>query len=185
VDGYTRSVRTHVALLRGINVGGNNMVKMAELRALFEALGFRDVETILQSGNVVFSSDQATSASLERLLRTETVEKLGVDVEYFVRTAPEWLKVIEGNPFEEEAGNDPARLHLFSFHDEPDASAVERLQAASPGPEQIRTFENHLYITFPDGIGNSKLLKTQGAKFLTLGTARNWNTVLKLLTRLL
>src|SRR5437868_184909 len=96
----------HVALLRGINVGGRNAVAMSDLRNLFGDLGFTGVTTLLQSGNLVFQSDQLTGAALERLLEKETAKRLGVAADYIVRSAEEWERTVARNPFPKEAKDD-------------------------------------------------------------------------------
>jgi uncharacterized protein (DUF1697 family) len=100
---------THVALLRGINVGGHNKVAMSELRDLFGDLGFTDVKSLLQSGNLIFQSDRRTGTALERLLEKETSGRLGVTVDYVVRSAKEWKTIVVRNPFPDETKIDPSR----------------------------------------------------------------------------
>jgi uncharacterized protein (DUF1697 family) len=172
---------TFVALLRGINVGGQAKVSMADLRGLLEDLGFADVRTVLQSGNAVFSSPARASAKLEALLEEEAPARLGVQPAFFVRSADEWAKIVAANPFAEEAKRDPGRLVMMALKTAPSAPAVAALQAAVSGPEIIRAHGRELYITYPDGQGRSKLTNAVIEKKLaTRGTARNWNTVLKL-----
>ena len=171
----------HIALVRGINVGGHANVPMAGLRAFFAELGFRDVHTLLQSGNAVFSGASKSAAELETRLQKEAAKRLGLRTEFFVRSAGEWADVVARNPFPNEAQRDPARLVVMVVKSAPPASAVEALQAAVRGPEIVRAGGRHLYITYPDGQGRSKLTGALIEKKLaTTGTARNWNTVLKL-----
>ena len=172
---------THIALLRGINVGGRNMVAMTALRDLLAALGFAGAQTLLQSGNAVFRGDKRTGAKLERLLEVETEKRLGVAADYFVRTADEWDAVIAGNPFPDAAADDPGHLLVMCLKDVPAADAVAQLRAAIRGPEVIHADGRHLYAVYPAGIGTSKLTHTVIERTLgTRGTGRNWNTVLKL-----
>jgi uncharacterized protein (DUF1697 family) len=173
---------TYIALLRGINVGGNKMVSMAELKAALTALGFSDVSTLLQSGNVVFTGKAARSAALEATLERDIAKRLGVTCDFHVRTADEWSAMIAANPFPAEAKADPGHLLVTFFKGPLDAARVKALQAAITGPERVRADGCHLYMTFPDGIGNSKAAVIAG-KMLGPGTARNWNTVLKLAAR--
>ena len=171
----------HVALIRGINVGGHAPVSMADVRAFFGALGFRDARTLLQSGNVVFSADARTADALETRLEKEALQRLALRTAFLVRSAGEWSDVIARNPFPNEAKRDPGHLHVMFLRSAPAAPAVEALQAAVSGPEVIRAGSRHLYITYPDGSGRSKLTGALIEKKLgTTGTARNWNTVLKL-----
>jgi uncharacterized protein (DUF1697 family) len=169
----------YVALLRGINVGGNNMVSMAELRALLTQMGFDDVQTLLQSGNVVFGAPAKSSSALEARLEAALDKALKMKIDFHVRTADEWGKLIEANPFRVEAKNDPARLVVTCYKSSLDPAKVKAAQAAITGRERLRADGRHLYMTFPDGQGNSKAAIIVG-RMLGAGTARNWNTVLKL-----
>jgi uncharacterized protein (DUF1697 family) len=171
----------HIALLRGINVGGRGLLAMADLRELFNALGFPGATTLLQSGNVVFRSARAPDAALEQLLQQETLKRCGVAADYFVRTAKEWAQLIKDNPFPAEAETDPGHLVVTFLKDAPKSSEVKALQSAVKGPEVIRAKGRHLYITYPAGIGRSKLTNTLIERKLgTRATARNWNTIEKL-----
>jgi uncharacterized protein (DUF1697 family) len=171
----------HIALLRGINVGGHNKIGMAKLRELFGELGFAYVQTWLQSGNVVFESSRLTGAKLERVLEKETAERLGVSVDYVVRTSKEWQRLVAGNPFPGEARDDPSHLVVMCLKSAVVAKQVAALQAAIRGRETVRGEGKQLYIVYPDGIGTSKFTAALIERMLgTRGTARNWNTVLKL-----
>jgi uncharacterized protein (DUF1697 family) len=173
-----------IALLRGVNVGGNKMVAMADLRALLTRLGFDEVQSVLQSGNLVFVSRGASRscAALESHLEKEVAKALGLKADFHVRTGEEWQSVIAGNPFRAEAVSDPSHL-LVSFFKAPLIAAnVKALQAAITGPERLHAEGRHLYMTFPEGMGNSKAAVLVDRKLAARGTARNWNTVLKLAT---
>jgi uncharacterized protein (DUF1697 family) len=172
---------TFVALLRGVNVGGHTKVAMAELRDLIARLGFADAQTLLQSGNLVFRTAGKTGAQLERMLEAEAAKRLGLEAAFMVRSAEEWKAAVAHNPFPEEARRDPARLVLVALKDAPPAGAVKALQAAIVGREVVRARGREAYIVYPDGQGRSKLTNALIEKTLgTRGTARNWNTVLKL-----
>ena len=159
----------HIALLRGINVGGHRPVAMADLRAMCEGLGFEEVRTLLASGNLIFESSK-TGAALENLLETTAKKKLGLDTEFITRTAAEWKKVIASNPFPKEAERDPGRL-VVMFCKQPVPKALKITGAKR---EVLKAKGREIYIVYPDGQGTSKL------KLDVRGTARNWNTVLKL-----
>jgi uncharacterized protein (DUF1697 family) len=171
----------HVALLRGINVGGHNKVAMSELRGLAGELGFTGATTLLQSGNLVFKSGRLAGAALERLLEQETSKRLGVSADYVVRSAEEWALTIARNPFPNEAKKAPSRLVVMFLKEAPATKDIGLLQAAIQGPEIVRRDGKQLYIVYPAGIGRSKLTgrvieQTLGSR----GTARNWNTILRL-----
>lgn len=169
----------YIALLRGINLGGHKRVAMADLRALLSKMGFADVRTLLQSGNVLFRGPKKPSAALEQELEVALEKALKMTVDFHVRTADEWRKIIQANPFPAEATKDPSRFVMTCYKMPLDPGKVKAAQAAITGPERLRADGRHLYMTFPDGQGNSKAAIIV-AKMLGAGTARNWNTVLKL-----
>ena len=171
---------TYIGLLRGINVGGNKMVAMAELREMVTALGFSDVKTLLQSGNVVFRRPARASAKLESQLEAALEKRFGMHVDFHVRTAGEWRALVDANPFPVEAKNDPGHVLVTCFKAPLDPASVEALRAAIPGRETLHVDGRHLYMVFPDGIGTSKAPALADKKLGARGTARNWNTVLKL-----
>ena len=172
---------TYIAVLRAINLGPHNRVAMADLRAMLEKIGFEEPRTIVVSGNVVFRGTSASSEKIEALLEAASTKHLGVTTDYFVRSAKEWQAIIAANPFPAEAKSDPARLVMMCLRDAPSASAVTALQAAIKGRETVRAKGKQAYLVYPDGQGRSKLTIQMIEKALgTRGTARNWNTVLKL-----
>lgn len=170
-----------ITVLRAINIGAHNRIRMADLRAMLEKIGLEDAQTLLVSGNAVFRSTATSSAKLEQLLEQASLKHLGVTTDYFVRTAKEWQAIIDANPFPKEAKSDPGHLLMMCLRDAPSAAAVTALQAAIKGRELVRADGRHAYFVYPDGVGASKLSVTMIEKALgTRGTARNWNTVLKL-----
>jgi len=173
---------TYVALLRGINVGGKNKVAMADLREFLARLGLADAKTLLQSGNVVFRSEGKTAGALENFLEKETAARLGVAADYVVRSSAEWANVVSANPFPDEAESDPSHLVVMFLKSAPTPASVKTVQATIKGREVVKSHGSELYIAYPDGIGTSKLTGASIERQLGLrGTARNWNTVLKLL----
>jgi uncharacterized protein (DUF1697 family) len=171
----------HVALLRGVNLGGRTQVAMSDLRNLLAELGFEQVRSVLNSGNLVFSGGRKTAATLERSLETETEKRLGLRTDFHVRTAAEWTTIVDKNPFDAEAKRDPSHLVVMFLKKAPNAKAVETLRAAITGPEIIEAVGRQAYIVYPAGIGRSRLTNNLiDTKLGTRGTGRNWNTVLKL-----
>jgi len=171
----------YIALIRGINVGGHKAVAMSDLRDLLAGVGFDGARSLLQSGNLIFRSDAQTGAGLERLLETEAGKRLGLHADFFIRSAKEWREVVARNPFRKEAERDPGHLVVMFLKAAPKANDVKEVQAAIVGPEIVRADGRHLYIVYPAGIGKSRLTNAVIEKKLGIrGTARNWNTVLKL-----
>lgn len=172
----------HLALLRGVNVGGNKKLPMADLCAFVEELGFNDARTLLQSGNLVFRSDGGrTDAALESFLEAEAAKRLGLSTVFLLRTAQEWAEIIACNPFPEEAAKDPSHLVVMFLRVPPPTDALEKLRAVAVGAERIHPDGRHLYAIFPHGIGDSKLSAAlMGPRFSPHATGRNWNTVRKM-----
>jgi uncharacterized protein (DUF1697 family) len=162
-------VTVHIALLRAINLGSHKKVAMTDLKALLTDLGFGDVRTLLQTGNLVFDS-KPTGEKLERLLETEAKKNLGLDTDFMVRTAAQWKKIVAANPFPKEAKADPAHMVLMACK----TAVGKDLKITGAKREIVRAKGKEIYIVYPDGIGRSRL------KIGTVGTGRNWNTVLKL-----
>ena len=172
---------TYIGLLRAINLGSHNKMAMSDLRAMCGAIGLADARTLLLSGNVVFRSSISSTEKLEGLLEAASTSHLGVTTDYFVRTAKEWQAIIAANPFPAEARSEPGHLVLMCLRDAPTPARVKALQSAIKGREVVRAKGRQAYFVYPDGIGRSKLtIKMIEKAFATTGTARNWNTVLKL-----
>jgi uncharacterized protein (DUF1697 family) len=174
-------VAIHIALLRAVNVAGHGKLPMADLRKVIEGLGFTGVQTLLASGNAVFTGPAQKPERLEALLEEATAKRLGLTTDFMVRTPKEWQAVIADNPFPAKAKADPGHLVVVSLKDAPPAKAEAALREAIKGPEVVRLQGRHLYAVYPAGQGTSKLTNVVIERKLgTRGTARNWNTVLKL-----
>jgi uncharacterized protein (DUF1697 family) len=172
---------TYVALLRGVNVGGRRKVVMSDLRDLCTALGFEDPRTLLQSGNLVFGADRMATAKLESRLEAEAGRQMNVHCDFMVRTSNEWNKIVADNPFPEEAKTDPGHLAVHVLKKAPPRAAINALLEAVRGRETVEVRGAEAYIVYPDGMGRTKLTTALiEGKLDTRGTARNWNTVLKL-----
>ena len=169
-----------VALLRGINLGARNRVSMPELRELLTGLGHEDVKTLLQSGNVVLTSREK-GEQLEQALERAIAAELGVESRVIVRTARELAAVVERNPLGKVA-DDPKRYQV-SFLSETLAPAVKKeLEAADVEPERVAVHGREIYAWHPGGVQRSPLVKLlTDEKLGVTATARNWNTVTKLL----
>jgi uncharacterized protein (DUF1697 family) len=182
---------THVALLRGINLGGRNKVAMADLRALVSELGHADVSTYIQSGNVLFSAMGDADADALALTMTEAIAaKLGVTAPVVVLTRDELAEVVAANPFPGEP--DPRRVHAVVLSEPPGPELTAKLdaavaQSAAKGfGDEIRVVGRTLYLHTPEGYGRSDLAAAlmrivSSPKAGTTGTARNWATMTKLL----
>ena len=171
----------YIVLLRGINVGGNKLVPMVELKALAEKMGFKGATTLLQSGNLVVAADSKTSADLEATFKAALKKRFDFDIDIFVRSGKEWAAIIADNPFPKEAIADPSHLLVMPLEKAISAERLKALRALIKGREQVEAVGRTLYCVFPDGIGTSKFASQLVDRNLgTSGTGRNWNTVQKL-----
>lgn len=159
---------TWIALLRGVNVGGRAKVPMADLRALFEQLGFADVRTYIQSGNVLFEGKPEREA-IERAVR----ERFGVPAAVLLRTGEQLERVVAGHPF----GADTSRTNVAFLAERPPAAAVRALAAVDSGDERVDVAGDHVYLHYPDGYGRARLTGALVERHLGPATVRNWRTV--------
>jgi uncharacterized protein (DUF1697 family) len=173
-------VPRQIILLRGVNLGPSRRLSMADLRALLMELGHDDVLTHLQSGNVVLTTG-ATPAKLKRELEQQIAAELGLETEVFVRTRKELADVIARNPLSSVADN-PARYLVSFLATKPPADVARELRGAGVAPERIAISGREIYSWHPNGIHGSKLAAMLGRRRPGFtATARNWNTVTKLL----
>jgi uncharacterized protein (DUF1697 family) len=170
-------LRLFVALLRGINVGAHNRVAMADLRELMTGLGYQDVRTHLQSGNVVFRAEAASNAALEEAIGDRLAAELGLHVAVVVRTADEFRAVAAGNPL---PTHEPARLVVLFLSGPPTPGRIEAVDPSRYSPELFAARDTEIYLYCANGILESGLIKVFADQRLGCAvTARNWNTVVK------
>ncbi|KEF03374.1 MULTISPECIES: DUF1697 domain-containing protein [Streptomyces] len=171
-----------IALLRGINVGGHNKFPMARQRELFAALGHRDMTVLLQTGNIVFADPGTPPAETARRIEARIADELGFPVPVVVRTRDELAAAVAANPFP-QAEAEPKTLHVTFLSDAPaDPSPLKQLGSGAYAPDQLRLIGRELYMWCPNGVGRSKLADAVSrARLGVTATARNWNTVTKLL----
>ncbi|MDQ8756001.1 DUF1697 domain-containing protein [Sphingosinicella sp. LHD-64] len=168
-----------VALLRAVNVGGRKL-PMAELRTLCGALGWTDVATYIQSGNVVFDAD-CTPAEAETTLEGRIASLYGYEAPTVVRTARQWAAYAPACPFPEEAIATPNYLLLLVSKRPPVAAAVDAIQARAAAGEQVRQSGDGIWIHFPNGSGTSKITPTIIDRAIgSPATSRNYRTVVTL-----
>jgi uncharacterized protein (DUF1697 family) len=169
-------VPAYVALLRGINVSGHRQMKMRDVNAMCEELGFTEVATYLQSGNVVFEGRSTPTAKLEQQIHEAIRERWGHDVAVLVRTATEWAGVVEYHPFVDRT-DDPTKLHVTFLQGAPSRAAVAALDVDA-GAEEYEVHGREVYLHCPHGYGRAKLVNPYWERALgTVATTRNWKTV--------
>lgn len=168
-----------IALLRGINLGAHNRVPMPELREHLAELGYGDVRTVVQSGNLVLEST-AGAPRLATDLQRAIADRFGVDTPVVVRTAKQLAKIVHDNPFP-DATEDPKRYQVTFLETACPAAAARALDAADIAPERLHVAGREIYVWHVDGIQKSPAAKLLSRELTGVATARNWNTVLKLL----
>jgi uncharacterized protein (DUF1697 family) len=171
-----------ISMLRGVNVGGHNKIKMDALRALYESMKLREAQTYVQSGNVIFRTDERDIARLAKRIEDGIERKLRFRTDVILRTATEMREVVARNPFAKRRGIEPSKLLVSFLASDPGEEAREKVRQMKCDPEELRIEEREMYIYFPNGIGRSKLSLGALEKTLkTPGTGRNWNSVTKML----
>jgi uncharacterized protein (DUF1697 family) len=171
-----------VAMLRGVNVGGKNPVKMETLRAMCSSLGCTDVATYVQSGNVVFRTRERSLPAMTKRLEAAIEKEFGFSAAVTLRTAADLRRVVAANPFPEQAKSEPGKLLVTFLYDDPGDARRETVRAMKFEPELVRIEGREMYTYYPLGQGQSKLRWGPIDKALgTSGTARNWNSVTQLL----
>jgi len=169
----------YVSMLRGVNVGGHSRLKMAALKDAYSALGLRDVSTLLQSGNVVFTSRATDRQALAKRIAQELERRFDLRIEVLIRTLDEIRMLVARGPATPRA--DPSKLLVMFLARVPDARAQSALLKEHKGPEMIEIRGPEVYLYYPDGVGRSKLTNAfLESKLDAAGTARNWSTLTKI-----
>jgi uncharacterized protein (DUF1697 family) len=171
-----------IAMLRAVNVAGHNKIKMEELRAVCKTLKLRDACTYVQSGNLIFKTDERDLVLLAKRLQDAIERKFGFRPGTVLRTAPEMRQVIARNPFAKRRGVEPNRLLVTFLAGEPAPEAREKAAQLDTSPEELRMDRREVYIYYPNGMARPKVSWASIERILkTSGTGRNWNSVTKML----
>ena len=171
-----------ICMLRGVNVGGRNMIKMDALKALCLSLKLKDPQTYVQSGNVIFSSGEKDLAKLAKRLQDAIEKTVGFRPGVVLRTVAELQDVVARNPFAKRSSIEPGKLLVNFLAADPGKNARERALAIKIGPEEMYLIGREAYIYFPNGQGRSKFPWAAIERTLeTSWTGRNWNSVTKML----
>jgi len=172
-------VNTYIALLRGINVGGKNTLPMKDLTGILECMGYSDVSTYIQSGNAVFRSKTKCSNKTAIEIGSKIMESHGFTPKILLLEVSELKDAIENNPFRAEDGKG---LHFFFLEAKPNNPDLTKLMNLKSASEEFKLDGSVFYLLAPDGIGHSKLAAAVEKSMGVAATARNWNTVNKLIS---
>lgn len=171
-----------ISMLRGVNITGHNKIKMDELRALYESLKFESPRTFIQSGNVIFQTRQKNSPALAKKIQNAIESRFGFRPEVILRTVDELRGAIAASPFPNRRNLHPSKILVTFLTGEPGPEAQATILGLKGYPEEVHLKGRELYIYFPNGAGQTKLPWSKVEKLTrTTGTARNWNSVTKML----
>ena len=174
-------MNTYISILRGINVGGNRIIKMDALRKLFEDLGFTNVTTYIQSGNVVFQDNTTEPRDLENKISFKIKELFSFDVPVVVKSKDELEILLKNNPFRLRYEKESDKLHVTLFSNQPKLSDIENFNLSS-GNDEYAFGESVIYLYCPGGYGKTKLSNQYLEQKLKVNaTTRNWKTLTELL----
>ncbi len=174
-------MKTYISILRGINVSGKNLIKMNSLQEMFEGLGFQNVKTYIQSGNVIFQSSEAHLEVLERLISEEILVRFKVNVPVLVREASELKNILTRNPFINEIKDDFSKLHITFLSTSPEKQFIESIDNNSYLPDKYIIVEKSIYLFCPNGYGITKLSNNFFENKLKVkATTRNLRTLKEL-----
>ena len=180
----------YIGMLRGVNVGAHRRIKMEDLRMMGSRLGFQNVQTYVQSGNIVFQT--ATSerpTPLSKRITGAILHDFGFQVPVIIRTSEEMGRVITGNPFLKEKDIELSKLHVTFLSERPRAGSLKKLETISMGPDRFYPGSNEIYLYCPGGYGVTKLSNAAIEKTLSVeATTRNWkttNTLFEMASKLL
>jgi len=170
-----------ISFLRGINVAGNRGLKMAELEKIYGSLGFQNVQTYRQSGNVIFSHHGKDESGISTRIENALMTRMGLDVKIFLRSPNELAKIVEGHPFRNK---DRTRVHVTLLHSKPVKVPIAKITAAAAKGEEFALYNREVFLFLPNGQGRTKLSNNFFEKTLGIAaTTRNWNTISGLLKR--
>jgi uncharacterized protein (DUF1697 family) len=167
-----------ISLLRGINLGGHKSIKMEALCSVYKSIGFGDVQSCLQSGNIVFTAKTQSLKTMAKQIEEAIEQKFGFRCDVVLRTSSELKQVVANNPFAKKRGIEPGKLGIVFFKEAPTAESCDDVLRAKTKDEQFHINGREFYIYFGSGMGQSKLFAAIARKLT--GTTRNWNTVSRL-----
>jgi uncharacterized protein (DUF1697 family) len=176
-------MQTFISFLRGVNMTGHNSIKMTELTKLYIELGFNDAETYIQSGNVIFSSDdKITVPSLAANIEKGILERFSFIIPVMIRTNNDLGALFSSNPFLNEINFDPSKMAVLFLHDKPTEAQIQKVAGIDYPPDRFKIVGTDIFIYCPNGFGRTKLYTNFFEnKMKVKGTARNWKTITTIL----
>ncbi len=168
-------MQTYIALLRGINLGSHNKIKMSDLSLLFESLDFESIKTYIQSGNVIFQSENLNHQELEKNISEKIFETFSFKVPVIIKTVEQLKNIVKNNPF---INQDVTKLHLTFLSDKPDIEQLDKIKSINYGSDEFIVLDQVIYLFCPNGYGKTKLTNNFfESKLKLVATTRNWKTI--------
>jgi uncharacterized protein (DUF1697 family) len=169
---------TYISMLRGINVGGHKKIKMDTLKQLYAELGYTHVQTYIQSGNVIFQTQDADTLNLVKNIAKQILEVTGLEVPVLVLELDEMKRIVENNPFNLDSTKNTASFHVTFLSETPDTISFEKIKSTDFGADHFELLNKAIYVYCPNGYGTTKLTNTFFEnKLKVTATSRNWKTV--------
>jgi len=169
---------TYISMLRGINVGGHKKIKMDILKQLYAELGYTNVQTYIQSGNVIFQRQDINTVNLAKSIANQILEVTGLEVPVLVLKLDEMKRIIENSPFVFDSSKNPTSFHVTFLSEIPDTISFEKIKSTDFGADQFELLDKVIYVYCPTGYGKTKLTNTFFEnKLKVTATCRNWKTV--------
>jgi uncharacterized protein (DUF1697 family) len=171
-------MQTYISILRGINVSGQKKINMKELKAMYESLGYQNVVTYIQSGNVAFRTEKAAEKVLAGRIEDAIKATFGFDVPVLVLTLKEIKKTINNNPFLKEKDIQIDKLHVTFLQEKPEAANIKKTEELDFSPDRFVISGKDVFVYCPDSYGNTKINNNFfESKLKVKATTRNWKTV--------
>lgn len=176
---------TYISILRGINVSGHKIIKMGLLQKTLHALGFLNVQTYIQSGNIIFQFKETAKLELENLIQSAIKKDFEFNVPVLTFSAEEWINITNKNPFIKDSTKNSRFFHITFLSQKPKMEVVQQLKEIETQTDEYSIIENAVYLYCPNGYGNTKLNNSFFEKKLKVNaTTRNWKTILALRSRI-
>ena len=172
-------MQTYISFLRSVNITGHNLIKMTELSELIKKMGFRDVKTYIQSGNIIFSDpDNSTSSELSGNIEKAILGRFSLKIHVMTRTTRELDELFSNNPYLKEPNFDSSKSAVLFLHEKPTNTQIQKVKDISYPPDRFQIIGKEIFIYCPNGFGRTKIYTNFFEKKMgVIGTARNWKTV--------
>lgn len=176
-------MQTYISILRGINLGGHNTIKMEALKKLLSECGLSNIDTYIQSGNVVYQFKSTDTKKLDSIIRDKIAQEFSIEVPVITQTIDEFRLIVKNNPFAKNKTKDASFFHITFLSDKPQKENLDKITSIRYQPDEFAIIDKAVYLYCPNGYGNTKLSnKFLETKLKVAATTRNWKTANELIT---